>query len=76
MFRSLTPRLRDPFREAGRGWGDTITNDLPFLRIDQVWVSREFRPVSVVARRTRRSDHRMVVCDLTVSRGGNKVSSR
>jgi hypothetical protein len=73
VFRCLTPRLHDAFREGGRGWGDTITNDVPFLRIDQVWVSRVFRAVSVVTRRTRHSDHRFVVCDLTIRRDRNKV---
>jgi endonuclease/exonuclease/phosphatase (EEP) superfamily protein YafD len=33
-FRPLTPWLHDAFREGGRGWGDTITNESPFLRID------------------------------------------
>ena len=65
VFRLLTPRLHDAFREGGRGWGDTITNGLPFLRIDQVWASGSFRAVGVVARTTRHSDHRVVVCDLT-----------
>ena len=73
VFRSLTPRLHDAFREGGRGWGDTVINELPFLRIDQVWVSGEFRAVNAVARKTRRSDHRMVVCDLTVRRHRSKV---
>ena len=42
-FRPLAPRLRDAFRDGGQGWGNTITNDTPFLRIDQVWVSDEIR---------------------------------
>ena len=63
-LRPLQPRLRDTFREAGAGWGDTATNDTPVLRIDQVWVSDHFRAALVVARKTRHSDHRMVVCDL------------
>ena len=67
VFRSLKPRLRDAFREGGHGWGDTVINELPFIRIDQVWVSGAFRVVNVVARGTRHSDHRMVVCDLTIS---------
>ena len=71
VFRSLAPRLHDTFREGGRGWGDTVINEFPFLRIDQVWVSGAFRTVNVVARRTRHSDHRMVVCDLKVLRVGN-----
>jgi vancomycin resistance protein VanJ len=68
VFRLLQPHLRDTFAEAGTGWGNTITNDMPFLRIDQVWVSRHFRARSVMAYKTVHSDHRMVVCDLVPTR--------
>jgi len=64
IFRSLQPRLRDSFRGAGLGWGDTITNETPFLRIDQIWISRHFAASAVRAHRTINSDHRLVVCDL------------
>lgn len=64
IFRLLQPRLRDTFPEAGTGWGNTIINDLPALRIDQIWVSEHFRPVRVYALKTQYSDHRLVVCDL------------
>jgi endonuclease/exonuclease/phosphatase (EEP) superfamily protein YafD len=67
IFRLLGPRLRDSFAIAGRGWGNTVLNDFPFARIDQVWVSEQFRVASVVARRTQFSDHRMVICDLIVN---------
>ncbi|MBI4474447.1 MAG: hypothetical protein HY646_17385 [Acidobacteria bacterium] len=62
--RDLQPDLHDAFAEAGRGWGNTLLNDLPVVRIDQIWVSRHFRAVNVRAYRTRYSDHRAVVCDL------------
>jgi vancomycin resistance protein VanJ len=64
VCRLLKPRLRDTFREAGCGWGSTGTNDYPLVRVDQVWASRPFRAVGVVARKTAHSDHRLVVCDL------------
>jgi vancomycin resistance protein VanJ len=64
LFRRLRPRLHDSFRDGGIGWGDTIINEFPFLRIDQIWVSDHFRSASVVVRRTEHSDHRMVICDL------------
>jgi endonuclease/exonuclease/phosphatase (EEP) superfamily protein YafD len=64
----LQPRLHDTFREAGRGWGNTILNDFPVLRIDQVWGSGHFRAESVRAVRTIHSDHRMVICDLWLPR--------
>ncbi|MCJ7821632.1 MAG: endonuclease/exonuclease/phosphatase family protein [Armatimonadetes bacterium] len=64
VFRLLRPRLRDAFAEAGRGWGNTWSSSLPLVRIDQVWISREWRAVDVRARRAGPSDHWMVVCDL------------
>jgi endonuclease/exonuclease/phosphatase (EEP) superfamily protein YafD len=66
LFQILPPRIRDTFRVAGHGWGDTLVNDFPFVRIDQIWCDEHFRPVSTVVRRTVNSDHRMVVCDLLV----------
>lgn len=60
----LEPRVRDAFGDAGRGWGATFLNEFPLVRIDQVWVDRSFRAVAVVVKKTRFSDHRMVICDL------------
>ncbi len=59
--------MHDPFREAGIGCGNTVLNDLPVLRFDQIWVSREFRGIKVRACRTQNSDHRLVVCDLQLT---------
>lgn len=67
IYRELQPRLRDSFAEAGAGWGNTGLNDLPVSRVDQVWISRPLRARAVAARRTRHSDHRMVVCDLSLA---------
>lgn len=64
LFRRLRPRLHDAFSDGGTGWGNTLINEFPFTRIDQIWVSDHFRAASVVARRTKHSDHRMVICDL------------
>jgi endonuclease/exonuclease/phosphatase (EEP) superfamily protein YafD len=62
-LRLLQKRLRDSFRLAGAGWGCTITNEYPFHRIDQIWLSPHLRPTRVRAYRTQHSDHRLVVCD-------------
>lgn len=67
VFRLLTPWLHDTFATAGRGWGNTFHNDFPVIRIDQVWVSRHFRPLRVTAHPSRYSDHRFVICDLVVA---------
>jgi len=66
-FHGLDERLRDTFLQAGRGWGNTGTNDFPLFRVDQVWASPQFQPKSVTARSTTHSDHRMVVCDLLLA---------
>ena len=68
VLRLLRPRLHDALREGGRGWGNTVLNDLPVLRFDQIWISGHLRAARVHARRTQRSDHRMVVCDLLLTR--------
>ena len=62
----LRQRLRDTFRQAGRGWGNTGTNGFPLFRVDQIWASGNLRAESVYAQRTIHSDHRMVVCDLVL----------
>jgi vancomycin resistance protein VanJ len=67
VYRVLKPRLRDAFVEAGAGWGNTITNDYPFARIDQIWIDRRWRAVSVHASRSSHSDHRLVVAELQQS---------
>jgi vancomycin resistance protein VanJ len=66
LFRILPPRIRDTFRTAGHGWGDTLANDIPFVRIDQIWCDGHFRPISTRAQKTVNSDHRMVICDLLI----------
>jgi vancomycin resistance protein VanJ len=66
LFRPFRGRLRDSFREAGRGLGSTIVNDLPLSRIDHIYIDRHLTAASVVARRTVHSDHRFVVADLIV----------
>ena len=63
-LREFGPGLADAFDAAGLGWGDTIIDEAPFLRIDQVWAGPALRPLAVTAHRTIHSDHRLVVCDL------------
>jgi endonuclease/exonuclease/phosphatase (EEP) superfamily protein YafD len=63
----LRPRLHDAFPQAGIGWGNTVLNDLPILRFDQVWASGHLRAAAVRTEETLHSDHRMVICDLVIS---------
>lgn len=67
-LRPLQARARDAFADAGRGWGNTVLNEQPILRYDQVWASDHFIGGSVTAHRTQLSDHRLVVSDLWLAR--------
>jgi vancomycin resistance protein VanJ len=67
LFQPLRPLLRDAFDEAGVGWGNTIENSIPVLRIDQVWLSRHFKAVAVAAFKSSHSDHRLVVADVVIA---------
>ncbi|MDQ2985893.1 MAG: endonuclease/exonuclease/phosphatase family protein, partial [Armatimonadota bacterium] len=60
---SLQPDLSDSFKASGRGWGATAVNDYPMVRIDQIWTSKHLEPVMVSSKKTRHSDHRMVIAD-------------
>ena len=71
VFDSLPPELRDAFREAGVGWGNTIVNDWPFHRIDQIWAGSRLRVITVHAKTTNHSDHRMVVGEFVVDSTGS-----
>lgn len=63
------PAFREAGARAGRGWCNTITNEFPVLRIDQVWTNPRLEPIDVTAHRSRGSDHRFVVCDLELRPG-------
>jgi endonuclease/exonuclease/phosphatase (EEP) superfamily protein YafD len=69
IFSELKPRLKDSFRDAGVGWGNSIINEFPFARIDQIWIDDHWRALTVRAQRTLRSDHRMVIADLALKAG-------
>jgi endonuclease/exonuclease/phosphatase (EEP) superfamily protein YafD len=50
-------------RSRSLGWGNTIINDFPALRIDQIWASDALLVRNVVTHQTKNSDHRAVVTD-------------
>ncbi|MHC4881635.1 MAG: endonuclease/exonuclease/phosphatase family protein [Planctomycetota bacterium] len=65
-LRALSPFLSDTFAKGGIGWGHTALNSIPLFRVDQIWASSDFKPISVFARKTKHSDHRMVISYLEV----------
>jgi vancomycin resistance protein VanJ len=56
--------LTDSFNAAGRGWCDTAVNDFPFARIDRIYVSDDLEVLASTVRKTKNSDHRMLIVDL------------
>lgn len=64
IYSALPRRLYDTFAKNGKGIGNTLINDFPVLRIDQIWVSRHFETVQSFTQRSRFSDHRIVVSDV------------
>jgi endonuclease/exonuclease/phosphatase (EEP) superfamily protein YafD len=67
VFRVLPSELSDSFHEAGRGWGATMINECPAIRIDQIWHTWQLQPCTVGARKTKFSDHRMVIGEFFVN---------
>lgn len=68
VHRQLTRDFDDSFAEAGRGWGDTFHRRFPILRIDHIYATRQFDPVSSGVIATKTTDHRMVISDLLLRR--------
>lgn len=64
IFAKLPASLFDAYSLAGTGWGNTITNEIPFLRIDQVWINDALQALRVASEAAVDTDHRAVVADL------------
>ncbi len=63
VHRQLIADFDDAFAEVGRGWGDTFHRRFPILRIDHIYATRHFIPLSCGTAVTKKTDHRMVVAD-------------
>lgn len=66
IFRMIDSRLSDAFASAGRGWGASFMNGLPVIRIDQIWTSKQVRPLSVTSHASE-SDHLWVMALLELA---------
>ena len=64
VHRQLNRDFDDTFTKVGRGWGNTFHRRFPIHRIDQIYSTRQFRPVSCGVVVSKKTDHRMVVADL------------
>lgn len=63
VHRQMVRDFDDAFAKVGRGWGDTFHRRFPILRIDHIYATRQFRPVSCGVLVSRKTDHRMVIAD-------------
>jgi endonuclease/exonuclease/phosphatase family metal-dependent hydrolase len=64
VHRQFSRDFDDSFAESGRGWGNTFHRRFPILRIDFIYATRQFEPLSSGVVATKTTDHRMVVSDL------------
>jgi endonuclease/exonuclease/phosphatase (EEP) superfamily protein YafD len=68
IFSLLPNTLCDSFDAQGRDIGNTVMNDMPLMRFDQIWVSRDFKIIQSFTVKSSVSDHRMVISDVQISR--------
>ena len=69
IFRPLeSNEMRDAFKLAGRGWGNTFKAKYPLLRFDQIWVSDNLIPVNTYTESLPGSEHRAVVAEVIMEK--------
>ncbi len=64
VYGALAEALTDAFAASGNGFGWTFAHQLPLIRIDYVWASKELEPLDCKALPVGPSDHRPVVADI------------
>lgn len=65
-YRKLSENLKDTFIEAGKGLGFTFNGNIPFLKIDYIFVSPEIHVSSTKNISSKLSDHKPVVSMLVL----------
>ncbi len=65
-FEELRRSFRHTFERSGTGLITTWPAFFPVLALDHVWVSEGIVPVRTELRRTRHSDHAMVIADVAI----------
>ena len=66
VHRQLVRDFDDVFSQVGRGWGNTFHRRFPILRIDHIYATRQFRPLSSGVIVSKKTDHRIVISDLVI----------
>lgn len=68
LYRRLSEHYQDAFHAAGWGTGYTFRTDLPVLRIDYIFTSRDIMARQCFVPSVAASDHRPLVADLVITR--------
>ncbi len=65
VFRPLqTSGMIDTFAASGVGWGNTFPSEFAVLRLDQIWVSRNLKPIRSESLINPGSKHRIVLSEV------------
>ncbi len=70
LFDELRRSFCHTFEESGTGLITTWPSFFPVLALDHIWLSEELAPVQTVLRRTRYSDHALVIADIRIEQLG------
>jgi len=65
-YRKLSENLKDTFVEAGKGLGFTFNGNIPFLKIDYMFISPEINVSSTKIISSELSDHKPIVSTLVL----------
>jgi vancomycin resistance protein VanJ len=67
LYRELNNHLENAFAHSGFGFGYTFRSDLPVIRIDHIWLSRELTSQKSYVLPLLASDHRPLFAELRVT---------
>jgi endonuclease/exonuclease/phosphatase (EEP) superfamily protein YafD len=71
LFDDLRRSFCHAFEESGTGLITTWPAFFPALALDHIWLSEGLTPVRTVLRRTRYSDHAIVIADISIEKLGD-----
>ena len=70
LFDELRRSFCHTFEASGVGLITTWPSFFPALALDHIWLSEGLAPVQTVLRRTRHSDHALVIADISIEKLG------
>lgn len=67
VYHKLSENLIDAFTEKGLGWKGTYASSIPFLRIDVVLMSKQFKTLQYFSPTLNLSNHYPVIADISLN---------